>query len=194
MDDKDDNVVETEDTTTVVEEETPDINAVLAQLAKEQAHSKGLQDQFVKTRKELADIKKKGLEADGNWKELAEQRAKELEEKDLEITKRAREDMAKSVAARLNFRDPSMAFKLIDDHSVLDNEQLTELKLQKLISDSKFLVKTNTTKTGSEINHKSGKTSSGAMTDEEYDALDAIGKLRAGAKGLYDPESRLLNK
>lgn len=98
----------------------------------------------------VAERDRKDAEAQGKWQELAEaadKRAKELEAK---IAEGYRHQLVTSVAQRLEFANPSIAFRLIDADDMAD-EKLIEAALKRLAKTEPYLLKPAPTRTGREV-------------------------------------------
>lgn len=119
----------------------------------------------------------------GQWKELAEEREREIETLKGQITERDQRDAERdqrstveTVAEKLNYRRPKRAFALLldelgadDAHDTLADEQLTEAALRRMAKDMPELVDSQR-RSGAPV----GGRGNGAQPSAEEEGADFI--------------------
>jgi hypothetical protein len=126
----------------------------------------------------------------GQWKELAEEREREIEALKGEISERDRKDAERDqrstvekVADKLNYRRPRKAYALLldelgeeDASNTLADEQLTEAALRRLAKDMPELVD-NQRRSGAPV----GGRGNGGQPTPEQEHLDFLRQIGVGA-------------
>jgi colicin import membrane protein len=126
----------------------------------------------------------------GQWKELAEEREREIDALKGEITERDRKDAERDqrstvekVADKLNYRRPRKAYALLldeldeeDASNTLADEQLTEAALRRLAKDMPELVD-NQRRSGAPV----GGRGNGGQPTPEQEHLDFLRQIGVGA-------------
>lgn len=177
------------------EHEPGSVEAQLLVLKQENQRLKREQANMAKERRkaeaEARARDEKRREEQGQYKELAEERAREIEtlkaqinERDKRDAERAQRNRVTAIADKLNFRDPNLAFPVLMDTlgpeeaaDTLDDDTLIEAALKRMARDREYLVDKQR-RSGAPV----GRNGSGGQPDPQKDLAATILALTGAAR------------
>jgi hypothetical protein len=112
-------------------------------------------------RRAKSDAEKRDAEkakAEGRWEEIAKENERKAAEAEQRLQARDRADRVESAARRLKFKSPKVAIKFIDDDVDLEDDQLTEAALKKVLAEYPELKVGDQRRSGTSIRSGQGDT------------------------------------
>jgi flagellar biosynthesis GTPase FlhF len=144
-------------------------------IAEERRKARAAEKRAADLEAKLSERDRKDAEAEGRWQEIAEQEREKAESLERQIADRERRDSVTAAARGLRFKNPDLAFRLLDESDTSE----PEAALRRLAKQEPYLTEDAPARTGAGVTGTA--TTEDPLAHAGLGVLDAIERSRGRA-------------